>query len=278
MASSMPSGAVSEPRRRAATSVLAFHKSCCVCRYGPDTAPVEAWNFTEDVHGKDIDKFVVGHVTYALGGCITRAFARHAWPAAIKGLEGGGLVNDLPIYTFQTEAGDTALTCPTELGLTETFDKTLSELGFYCLSHYKGTDYAVFFETPSCQKPVKYNTDAANKNASLSAQLQYILCTSRFAHHIKAMMRDRVASFVSRKELETHLNEWILQYALDHDDAPQESKAGKPLREARIDVTEVPGKPGVYRAVAFLRPHFQLIGLTIDMRLVAELPPPLQQN
>jgi len=138
--------------------------------------------------------------------------------------------------------------------------------------HCKGTDYAAFFSVQSAQKPKVYDKDAANANARLSAQLPYIMAVSRFAHYLKAMMRDKIGSFMSRKEAEIFLNQWITNYVTPDDTASPATKAQRPLREARIDVTEVPGKPGVYRAVAFLRPHFQLDELTVSLRLVADLP------
>jgi type VI secretion system protein ImpC len=70
------------------------------------------------------------------------------------------------------------------------------------------------------------------------------------------------------------LNRWINNYVLENDVAPAAQKAKYPLREARVDVSEIPGKPGAYRAVAFLRPHFQLDELSVSLRLVAELPKP----
>jgi type VI secretion system protein ImpC len=160
------------------------------------------------------------------------------------------------------------------VAITDRREKEFADNGFIPLVHCKGTDYAAFFAVQSCNKAKKYDTDAANANARLSTQLQYIFAVSRFAHYLKAMMRDKIGSFMSRKEAEIFLNRWIANYVLANDVAPQEHKAKYPLREARIDVAEIPGKPGCYRAVAFLRPHFQLDELTVSLRLVAELPPP----
>jgi type VI secretion system protein ImpC len=148
----------------------------------------------------------------------------------------------------------------------------LSDLGFIPLVHCKGTDYAAFFGAQSTQKAKKYDTDAANANARLSTQLQYIMATSRFAHYLKAIVRDKIGSFMSRSDCERYLNRWIMNYVTPDDNASQTVKAQFPLRDARIDVFEVPGKPGVYRAAAFLRPHFQLDELSVSLRLVAELP------
>jgi type VI secretion system protein ImpC len=164
--------------------------------------------------------------------------------------------------------------CPTEVAITDRREKEFADNGFIPLVHCKGTDYAAFFATQSANKAKKYDTDAANANARLSSQLQYIFAVSRFAHYLKAMMRDKIGSFMSRKEAEIFLNKWISNYVLENDVAPASQKAKYPLREARVDVAEIPGKPGCYRAVAFLRPHFQLDELSVSLRLVAELPPP----
>jgi len=241
--------------------------------YGPETVPVESFNFKEDVDGKDHSKYLWGNAAYAMATRLTDAFARYGWCAAIRGVEGGGLVEGLPTHTFSTDEGEVALKCPTEIAITDRREKELSDLGFIPLVHSKGTDYAAFFGAQSCQKARKYDTPAANANARLSTQLQYIMATSRFAHYLKAMMRDKVGSFMSRKNCEDFLNRWIANYVTADDTASQATKAQFPLREARVDVVEVPGKPGVYRAAAFLRPHFQLDELTVSLRLVAELPP-----
>jgi type VI secretion system protein ImpC len=165
-----------------------------------------------------------------------------------------------------------ALKCPTEIAITDRREKELSDQGLIALVHCKGTDYAAFFSGQTANKPVKYNTAAANANAELSARLPYILNASRFAHYIKVIMRDKIGSFMSRDNVQNFLNVWIVNYVLAKDDAPQVIKASYPLREARVDVVDIPGKPGAYRATVFLRPHFQLEELTASIRLVAELP------
>jgi type VI secretion system protein ImpC len=242
--------------------------------YGSDTVPVEAFNFEEDVDGKDHSKYLWGNAAYAFAARTTEAFAKYSWCTAIRGVEGGGLVQDLPTHTFRTDEGDVALKCPTEIAVTDRREKELADMGFIPLVHCKGRDYAAFFSVQSANKPKKYDRDAANANARLSSQLQYMLAVSRFAHYMKAMMRDKVGSFMSRGNCEDFLNRWIANYVLLDDDASQDKKAQYPLREARIQVEEVPGKPGVYRAIAYLRPHFQLDELDVSLRLVAELPQP----
>lgn len=240
--------------------------------YGAETLPVEEFNFEEDVDGTDHNKYLWTNAAYAYAARLTDAFAQFGWLAAIRGVEGGGLVEGLPTHTFSTDDGEVALKCPTEVAITDRTEKLLSDLGFISLVHCKNTDYAAFFSGQSSQKAKSYNTDAANANARLSTQLPYIFAVSRIAHYMKSIMRDKIGSFASRQNVQDFLNTWLAQYVLLDDSASQEAKSKYPLREARVDVVEVPGKPGVYRAAAFLRPHFQLDELTISLRLVAELP------
>ena len=242
--------------------------------YGPDTVPVEGFNFVEDVDGKDHSKYLWGNSAYALAQRITNAFALYGWCAAIRGVEGGGLVEGLPTHTFKTDEGDIALKCPTELAITDRREKELNDLGFVALCHCKGTDVAAFFGGQTTQKSKLYNTNQANANARISSMLPYVLAASRFAHYFKVMMRDKIGSFMTAKNVADYLNTWMAGYILLDDEADQASKARFPLREGRVDVSEIPGKPGCYKAVAFLRPHFQLDELTTSIRLVAELPPP----
>jgi type VI secretion system protein ImpC len=240
--------------------------------YGRDTKPVEAFSYEEGVDGSDHSKYLWGNAAYALGTRLTAAFSNYGWCAAIRGVEGGGMVEGLPAHTFRTDEGDVALKCPTEIAITDRREKELADQGFVPLVHCKGTDYAAFFSVQSAQKPKVYDKEAANANARLSAQLPYILAMSRFAHYLKAMMRDKIGSFMTRNDCQRFLNTWISQYVCADDNATQSVKAQLPLREANIEVMEVAGKPGVYKAVAFLKPHFQLDELNVSLRLVAELP------
>jgi type VI secretion system protein ImpC len=240
--------------------------------YGKDNVQVEGFNYEEAVDGTDHSKYLWGNAAWALGARLTSSFAQFSWCASIRGVEGGGLVEGLPAHTFRTDEGDVALKCPTEIAISDRREKELADQGFAPLVHCKGTDYAAFFSVQSAQKPKLYDKEAANANARLSAQLPYILAVSRFAHYLKAMMRDKIGSFMSRTECERFLNQWIINYVTPDDSASASVKASHPLREASVEVSEVPGKPGVYRAVAFLRPHFQLDELSVSLRLVAELP------
>jgi type VI secretion system protein ImpC len=220
------------------------------------------------------NKFLWGNAAYLMTERITNAFSHYKWTAAIRGVEGGGLVEGLPAINFQTNEGDLAFKCPVEVSITDRREKELSDLGFIALVHRKNTDQAAFFGGQTAQKPKVYMDPKATANARLSCSLPYILAASRFAHYIKVIMRDKVGSFMSRENVEKFLNSWISDYVLLNDDASQTSKASYPLREARVDVTDIPGKPGCYNATVYLRPHFQLEELTASLRLVAELPPP----
>lgn len=242
--------------------------------YGPDTVPVDGLLYREDTDGRDHAKYLWGSAAWALALRVTTAFAQYGWCAAIRGVEGGGIVDGLPTHTFRTDEGDVALKCPTEIAITDRREKELSDLGFIALCHCKGEAYAAFFGGATTQRAATWSTPQANANARLSAMLPYVLAASRFAHYLKVMMRDKVGSFQTRAGVEKYLNDWIAGYVLLNDDAPLSAKARFPLREARVDVTEIAGKPGCYNATVFLRPHFQLEELTASIRLVAELPPP----
>jgi type VI secretion system protein ImpC len=244
--------------------------------YGSETVPIEAFNYEEEVDGTNHDNYLWGNAAWALGARVTQAFAQHGWCATIRGVESGGLVEGLPVHNFRTDSGDVAMKCPTEVPITDRREKELADLGFAPLVHCKGTPNAAFFSVQSTQKPKEYQSDAATANARVSAQLPYIFAVSRFAHYLKSMMRDKIGGYMSRSEAETFLNNWISNYVVGNDDASPDVKAKRPLREARVDVLEIPGKPGAYRAVAFLRPHFQLDELSVSMRLVAELPEPVR--
>jgi len=241
--------------------------------YGAKTAPVDNFNFEEDVDGSDHSKYLWANSCYQLGLRITGAFAKYGWSTAIRGVEGGGKVDGMTAHAYKTDEGDVVLKCPTEVTITDRREKELNDLGFIAIVNSKGSNFAAFFGGQTVNKPKLYNKDNANANAQLSARLPYVLAASRFAHYIKVMMRDKVGSFQTRSEIESYLNNWIADYVLINDSAPQATKARFPLGQARVDVTEVAGKPGVFQATCFLRPHFQMEELTASIRLVAELPP-----
>ena len=185
--------------------------------YGKDNVQVEGFNYEENVDGTDHSKYLWGNAAWALGARLTSSFAQYGWCASIRGVEGGGLVEGLPAHNFHTDEGDVALKCPTEVAITDRREKELADQGFVPLVHCKGTDYAAFFSVQTAQKPKLYDKEAANANARLSTQLPYILAVSRFAHYLKAMMRDKIGSFMSRTECERFLNQWIINYVTPDD-------------------------------------------------------------
>lgn len=240
--------------------------------YGEANVPVESFNFEEDVDGLTHKNYLWGNAAYAMGARMTDAFAKYGWCAWIRGVENGGLVDGLPLHSFTTDDGEIANKCPAEISIGERREKELADLGFIALAHYKNTDYAAFFSAQSCQKPFQYDTDEATANARLSTQLPYILMTSRFAHYLKSIARDKIGSFMSRKDCEMWLNRWIMNYVTPDETASEDAKRERPLFDAKITVEDDPRRPGCYRAIALLRPHYQLEELTVSMRLVSELP------
>jgi type VI secretion system protein ImpC len=243
--------------------------------YGKDSRPAEGLRYEETVIGADgpnHDAFLWGNAAYALAERITNSFALYHWTAAIRGVEGGGLVDGLPIYTYRDGADLVNMICPTEVSITDRREKELNDLGFIALCNCKGTGQAAFFGGQTANQPRQYISDEANANAKLSAMLPYILAASRFAHYIKVIMRKKIGAFLTRGNIEAYLNTWIAQYVLLDDNASQEVKASYPLRAAQVNVTDVPGSPGSYKATVFIKPHFQLEELTTSIRLVADLP------
>jgi type VI secretion system protein ImpC len=247
--------------------------------YGSNTKPIEEFNFEETELDRQGRAMPVPHehyswmnAAYVMGTRMTDAFAKYGFCVAIRGAEGGGKVEGLPAHTFISDDGDPDLKCPTEIGITDRREAELSKLGFLPLCHYKNTDYAVFFGAQSVQKPKKYDRPDATANAAISARLPYIMATSRFAHYLKVMARDKIGSFMEVGDCEEWLNRWILNYVNADPKASAETKAMYPLAEAKVSVKEIPGKPGSYNAVAWLRPWLQMEELTTSLRMVAKIP------
>jgi type VI secretion system protein ImpC len=240
--------------------------------YGKETVPVEEFDFEEVVDVRDPSTLLWGNTAFVLAARITDAFARHGWATAIQGVEGGGLVEGLPIFTFHTPEGDIEATTPTEAPIDPKQEHDLADAGFIPLIHARHTDYAAFFSVNSVQKPRQYMSPEASATARLTTQLPYTLAVSRFAHYLKCMARDKIGAFMSREQTEVFFNRWIANYVSIEDNPSTERRAKFPLREARVDVVETPGKPGHYKAVAYLRPHFQLDEITISLRVVIDLP------
>lgn len=238
--------------------------------YGKNTKPVEKFNFEEDVDGRDHHKYLWMNAAWAYAARVTDAYSKYGWMGRTRGVEGGGKVEGLPVSTFQTDDGDIAMKCPTEIAISDRRENELSNLGFLALLHCKNTDFAAFLGAQSCQDPKAYFDPDANANAQLSTKFNHILCVSRFAHYLKVMVRDRVGSYMEAKDCENWLNEWINNYVHPSPEtAGDEAKARKPLAWAEVKVKEVEGRPGWYSAVAHMRPHFQLEGLNLSLRLVA---------
>jgi type VI secretion system protein ImpC len=247
--------------------------------YGERTTKVEEFDFEEapidtgDVARKmGHEDYCWANAAYALGARLTDAFARHGWCTAIRGAENGGKVEDLPCHVFTSDDGDIDLQCPTEIGITDRREAELSKLGFLSLSHYKGTDYAVFFGAQTTQKAKKYDRPDATANAAISARLPYMMASSRIAHYLKVIARDKIGSFKEATDVEAWLKRWIENYTNSNPSPSEEAKARYPLREARIRVEEIPGRPGSYNAVAQMRPWLQMEELTTSLRMVARIP------
>jgi type VI secretion system protein ImpC len=241
--------------------------------YGSKTDPVEEFNFEEDTSGADSNKYTWSNAAYAMAVNINRSFKMYGWCSRIRGIESGGAVEGLPVHAFPTDDGGVDMKCPTEIAITDRREAELAKSGFMPLIHKKNTDFAAFIGAQSLQKPAEYDDPDATANANLAARLPYLFATCRFAHYLKCMVRDKVGSFKERADMERWLNDWILQYV---DGSPEfssdEVKATKPLAAAEVVVEEIEGNPGYYSSKFFLRPHYQLEGLTVSLRLVSKLP------
>jgi type VI secretion system protein ImpC len=260
---------------------LVLPRSVARLPYGAATKPIDEFAYEEAPFDAGGAARSMGHehycwmnAAYVMGTKLTEAFAQTGFCVAIRGAEGGGKVENLPFHVFTSDDGDLDAKCPTEIGITDRREFELSNLGFLPLCHYKNTDYAVFFGAQSTQKPKKYDRPEATANAAISARLPYLMATSRFAHYLKVMARDKIGSFMEATDCEAWLNRWIQNYVNSNEAGGQEMKARYPLREARIEVREIPGRPGSYNAIAYLRPWLQMEELTTSMRLVARIPQP----
>jgi type VI secretion system protein ImpC len=247
--------------------------------YGKNTKPIDEFEFEEVALGRrgesisvDHDQYCWMNSAYVLGAKLTDAFAKYGWCTAIRGAEGGGKVEGLPAHIFQADDGDMDLKCPTEVAITDRREAEISKLGFLPLCHYKNTDYAVFFGAQTTQKPKKYDRPEATANAAISARLPYMMATSRFAHYLKVIARDKIGAFMERSDVEKWLDRWIHNYVCADSNPSQEQKARLPLADAKVEVKEIPGQPGSYNAVAWLRPWLQLEELTTSLRMVAKIP------
>ena len=241
--------------------------------YGAKTSPVEEFDFEEEADGSDASRYLWCNAAYAMGVNVARSFKLYGWLSRIRGVESGGLVEDLPVHSFPSDDGGIDMKCPTEIAISDRREAELSKTGLLPLLHRKNTDMGVFLGAQTLHKPTKYEDPDATANAELSARLTYIFSTCRFAHYLKCMVRDKIGSFRERAEMETWLNQWIMGYVHPSPHlADDEAKARKPLAAAQITVSEVEDNPGYYAARIYLRPHYQLEGLSVSLRLVSRLP------
>jgi len=241
--------------------------------YGAKTAPVEEFDFEEDVASADHKRYTWSNSAYAMGVNINRAFKLYGWCSRIRGVESGGAVEELPTHTFPTDDGGVDMKCPTEIAISDRREAELAKNGFMPLLHKKNSDFAAFIGAQSLQKPFEYDDPAATANANLSARLPYLFAVCRFAHYLKCIVRDKIGSFKERDDMEKWLNKWISNYVTANPAVASEiEKAKKPLAQAKVVVEEVEGNPGYYTSKFYLRPHYQLEGLTVSLRLVSRLP------
>jgi type VI secretion system protein ImpC len=241
--------------------------------YGAKTDPVEEFDFEEDTEGADHNKYTWSNSAYAMAVNINRAFKLYGWTTRIRGVESGGAVEGLPTHTFPTDDGGVDMKCPTEIAISDRREAELAKNGFMPLLHRKNSDFAAFIGAQSLQKPSEYDDPDATANANLAARLPYLFASCRFAHYLKCIVRDKIGSFKERDDMEKWLNKWIMNYVEPNPaTASEEDKARKPLAAAEVVVAEVEGNPGYYTSKFFLRPHYQLEGLTVSLRLVSKLP------
>lgn len=241
--------------------------------YGARTNPVEAFNFEEDTGAADHSKYTWANSAYAMAVNINRSFKQYGWCSRIRGIESGGAVEGLPVHSFPTDDGGVDMKCPTEIAISDRREAELAKNGFMPLIHRKNSDFAAFIGAQSLQKPAEYDDPDASANANLAARLPYLFACCRFAHYLKCIVRDKVGSFKERDDMERWLQKWIMNY-VDGDPAhsSEETKARRPLAAAEVKVEEIEGNPGYYSSKFFLRPHYQLEGLTVSLRLVSKLP------
>ncbi|KAG9596253.1 hypothetical protein KCV01_g9600, partial [Aureobasidium melanogenum] len=241
--------------------------------YGAKTDPVEEFDFEEDTDGADSSKYTWQNAAYAMAVNINRSFKQYGWCTRIRGVESGGAVENLPTHTFPSDDGGVDMKCPTEIAITDRRSAELDKMGLMPVVHRKNSDMAAFIGAQSVAKPEEYDDPGASANSQLSARLPYMFACSRFAHYLKCIVRDKIGSFSTREDMENWLSNWIVNY-VDGDPAnsSEETKARKPLAAAKVVVEEVEENPGYYTSKFYLKPHYQLEGLTVSLRLVSRLP------
>jgi type VI secretion system protein ImpC len=241
--------------------------------YGAKTEPVDEFAFEEDMVPGDHESFSWCNSAYAMATNITRSFKLYGWCSNIRGIESGGAVEDLPGYSFPDEDGGMAMQCPTEIAISDRREAELAKNGFMPLIFRKNSNFAAFIGAQSLQKPQEYQDPAATANANLAARLPYLFASCRFAHYLKCMVRDKIGTAMDKSEVQSWLQSWLLRYV---DGSPStssvEQKAIHPLADGQVELEENEENPGYYSAKFFLKPHYQLEGLTVSMRLVSRMP------
>jgi len=252
---------------------LAMPRMLARLPYGAKTDPVAEFEFEEEVEGGDHQRYVWANAAYAMAVNVTRSFKLYGWCSRIRGVGSGGAVEGLPAHTFPTDDGGIDMKCPTEIAISDRREAELAKSGFMPLIHRKNSDMAAFIGAQSLNRPPEYEDADATANASLAARLPYLFATCRFAHYLKCIVRDRVGSFADRDGMQRWLGDWVNRYVEPNPAmASEEEKSRKPLAAAEVVVDEDPANPGYYSAKVFLKPHYQLEGLTVSLRLVARLP------
>jgi type VI secretion system protein ImpC len=241
--------------------------------YGAKTSPVDEFDFEEDTADATHGKYSWANAAYAMAVNVNRSFKTYGWCSRIRGIESGGAVENLPTHSFPSDDGGVDMKCPTEIAISDRREAELSKNGFLSMIHRKNSDFAAFISGQSLQKPMEYDDPDATANAALAARLPYLFACNRFAHYLKCIVRDKIGSFRSRESMQDWLNEWILNYVDgDPQNSSEETKSKRPLAAAQVEVEEVEGAPGYYQSRFYLKPHYQLEGLTVSLRLVSKLP------
>jgi type VI secretion system protein ImpC len=244
--------------------------------YGAKSEPVEEFAFEENTDGHKGEKYGWMNASYAMAVNINRAFKEYGWCTRIRGVQSGGEVLNLPTHTFPTDDGGVDLKCPTEIAISDRREHELARSGLIPIIHRKNTDKAAFIGAQSVYKPKKFfgkDGVAATASDNLKARLPYMFAVTRFAHYLKCMVRDKIGATKEKDELQRWLQEWIMEYV---DGSPEisseETKARRPLSDAKVEVFEDEENPGYYSARFYLRPHYQLEAMDIGLSLVSRLP------
>ncbi|MEW5624080.1 type VI secretion system contractile sheath large subunit [Pseudomonas putida] len=241
--------------------------------YHPQEQPIESFNYNEDIAGQH-DNYLWGNSAFLLASCINDSFARYRWCPNIIGPQSGGAVEDLPVHLYES-LGQLQAKIPTEVLISDRKEFELAEEGFIALTMRKDSDNAAFFSANSVQKPKHFPKTPeglqAQTNYKLGTQLPYLFIVNRLAHYIKVLQREQIGSWKERRDLESELNKWIKQYVADQENPSADVRSRRPLRAARIEVSDVAGDPGWYQVSLAVRPHFKYMGANFEISLVGRL-------